>query len=166
MIYISIDVLLNVKCQFKRGISSLHCEKHVSSLRTTLLFHRSIRVLLNFIFFCFSTIIAAWACRYTFIMNWVISWWCIFCVSGHSNGESRTLCLMRSMAMEPYHTKVLCMSSEESQEASTWHCKYSITCLMFLTSWLYFHTVGTVLHSSINTCTVGNTLWQCHHTVL
>lgn len=50
-----------------------------------------------------------------------------FLSKGHSNGESLTLCLMKCMAMEPYHTKVLCMSSEESLKASTWH---SVTCLI------------------------------------
>lgn len=38
---------------------------------------------------------------------------------GHLNGESRTLCLMRYMAMELCHTKVWRMSLEESLKAST-----------------------------------------------
>lgn len=55
----------------------------------------------------------------------------LFFYAGLSNGESLTLCHMKSMAMEPCHTRALYMSSEESLEASMWHCKQSITCMMY-----------------------------------
>lgn len=91
----------------------------------------------------------------------------LFVYTGHLNGESQTLCLMKCMAMELCHTKVLSTLLEENLRASKHDTRWCnsqlyILILLYDTSGVCLNAVIDNPHSIPVQYKIYN-VWWCRH---